>query len=178
MRQFGLWLGNIQGNLQGMLYDFLNVAGIYILKKIRNYTKTKVQNGETLPKLNIGIYSKFDQYYTRYNIIMYDFILSYNFYSLFGAEFPKWCRKMRLFSLFFWNVARAALLFKSPVVVLPISICWSFVHTLQQRTMKETSHTSRNFSKLRNCYVSTIVCLFQGYNYFLRSATKSFFVWI
>ena len=56
-----------------MLYDFLNVAGIYILKKIRNYTKTKVQNGETLPKLNIGIYSKFDQYY-RYNIIMYDFI--------------------------------------------------------------------------------------------------------
>ena len=48
-------------------------AGIYILKKIRNYTKTKVQNGETLPKLNIGIYSKFDQYY-RYNIIMYDFI--------------------------------------------------------------------------------------------------------
>ena len=48
-------------------------AGIYILEKIRNYTKTKVQNGETLPKLNIGIYSKFDQYY-RYNIIMYDFI--------------------------------------------------------------------------------------------------------
>ena len=48
-------------------------TGIYILKKIRNYTKTKVQNGETLPKLNIGIYSKFDQYY-RYNIIMYDFI--------------------------------------------------------------------------------------------------------
>ena len=37
-------------------------AGIYILKKIRNYTKTKIQNGETLPKLNIGIYSKFDQY--------------------------------------------------------------------------------------------------------------------
>ena len=48
-------------------------AGIYILKRIRNYTKIKVQNGETLPKLNIGIYSKFDQYY-RYNIIMYDFI--------------------------------------------------------------------------------------------------------
>ena len=48
-------------------------AGIYILKKIRNYTKTKVQNGETLPKLKIGIYSKFDQYHS-YNIIMYDFI--------------------------------------------------------------------------------------------------------
>ena len=48
-------------------------SGIYILKKIRNYTKTKVQSGETLPKLNIDIYSKFDQYY-RYNIIMYDFI--------------------------------------------------------------------------------------------------------
>ena len=30
-------------------------AGIYILKKIRNYTKTEIQNGETLPKLNIGI---------------------------------------------------------------------------------------------------------------------------
>ena len=43
--------------------------GIYILEKIRNYTKTKVQNGETLPKQNIGIYSVFDQYY-RYNIIM------------------------------------------------------------------------------------------------------------
>ena len=47
--------------------------GIYILEKIRNYTKTKVQNGETLPKLNIGIYFKFDQYY-RYDITMYDFI--------------------------------------------------------------------------------------------------------
>jgi hypothetical protein len=40
--------------------------------------------------------------------------------------------------------------------------------------MKETSHTSRNFSKLRNCYVSTIVCLFQGYYYFARSATNFF----
>ena len=38
-----------------------------------DYTKTKVQNRETLPNLNIGIYSKFDPYY-RYNIIMYDFI--------------------------------------------------------------------------------------------------------
>ena len=48
-------------------------AGIYILQKIRNYTKTKVQNGETLPKLNIGNYSKFGQYY-RYDTTMYDFI--------------------------------------------------------------------------------------------------------
>ena len=31
------------------------LSGIYILKKIRNYTKTEIQNGETLPKLNIGI---------------------------------------------------------------------------------------------------------------------------
>ena len=49
------------------------MAGIYILEKIRNYTKTKVQNEETLPKLNIDIYSKFDQYY-RYDSTMYDFI--------------------------------------------------------------------------------------------------------
>ena len=27
-------------------------AGIYILKKIRNFSKTKIQNEETLPKLN------------------------------------------------------------------------------------------------------------------------------
>jgi hypothetical protein len=34
-------------------------AGIYIFEKIRNFSKTKIQNGETLPKLNIVIYSKF-----------------------------------------------------------------------------------------------------------------------
>ena len=44
-------------------------AGIYML----NYANLKIQNGKTLPKLNIGIYSKFGQYY-RYNITMYDFI--------------------------------------------------------------------------------------------------------
>ena len=48
-------------------------AGIYRLKKIRNYTKTKIQNGETLPKLNIGVYSKYCQDY-MYEKTMYDFI--------------------------------------------------------------------------------------------------------
>ena len=48
-------------------------SGIYILQKIRNYANLKIQNGKTLPKLNIGIYSKFGQYY-RYDITMYDFI--------------------------------------------------------------------------------------------------------
>ena len=48
-------------------------SGIYILKKIRNFTKTKIQNCETLPKLNISIYSKFGQHY-RHDITMYDFI--------------------------------------------------------------------------------------------------------
>ena len=50
-----------------------NTAGINTLKKIRNYTETKIQNGETLPKLNIGIYSKYCQYY-RYEKNMYDLI--------------------------------------------------------------------------------------------------------
>ena len=99
-------------------------AGIYILKKIRNYTKTKVQNGETLPKLNIGIYSKFDQYY-RYDITMYDFIHIIQFLFPIWSWISKMMQEMQLFSLFFWNVARAALLFKSPVVVLPISTCFS-----------------------------------------------------
>ena len=49
------------------------LTGIYILQKIRNYANLKIQNGKTLPKLNIGIYSKFGQYY-RYDITMYDFI--------------------------------------------------------------------------------------------------------
>jgi len=48
-------------------------TGIYILQKIRNYANLKIQNGKTLPKLNIGIYSKFGQYY-RYDITMYVFI--------------------------------------------------------------------------------------------------------
>ena len=49
------------------------LPGIYILQKIRNYANLKIQNGKTLPKLNIGIYSKFGQYY-KYDITMYDFI--------------------------------------------------------------------------------------------------------
>ena len=49
------------------------MPGIYILKKNKKLYQTQVQTRETLPKLNIGIYSKLDQYY-RYNIIMYDFI--------------------------------------------------------------------------------------------------------
>ena len=48
-------------------------TGIYILQKIRNYANFKIQNGKTLPKLNIGINYKFGQYY-RYDITMYDFI--------------------------------------------------------------------------------------------------------
>ena len=39
---------------------------------------------------------------------------------LFGAGFPKGCWEMWLFSLFFWNVAKAALLFKSHAKVLQI----------------------------------------------------------
>ena len=54
------------------------IAGIYILQKIRNYANLKIQNGKTLPKLNIGIYSKFGQYY-RYDITMYDFIHNIQF---------------------------------------------------------------------------------------------------
>jgi hypothetical protein len=45
---------------------------LYIAKKHRNNNKIKVQNGETLTKLNIGIYSKFGQHY-RYDITKYDF---------------------------------------------------------------------------------------------------------
>ena len=55
------------------LFGPIRQSGIYILQKIRNYTKTKIQNGETLPRLNIGIHSKFCQHY-RYDITMYDFI--------------------------------------------------------------------------------------------------------
>ena len=53
-------------------------AGIYILQKIQNYANLQIQNGKTLPKLNIGIHSKFGQYY-RYDITMYDSFVSYSF---------------------------------------------------------------------------------------------------
>ena len=69
-------------------FKFQRIAGIYILQKIRNYANLKIQNGKTLPELNIGIYSKFGQYY-RYDITMYDFIHIIQFLSLFGAGFPK-----------------------------------------------------------------------------------------
>jgi hypothetical protein len=81
-------------------------TGIYILKKIRNYTKTKVQNGETLPKLNIGIYSKFDQYY-RYNIIMYDFIHIIQFLIPIWS----WISKMMLENETFFHFSFEMLLF-------------------------------------------------------------------
>ena len=47
------------------------IPGIYILQKMRNYANLKIQNGKALRKLNIGIHSKFGQYY-RYDITMYD----------------------------------------------------------------------------------------------------------
>ena len=68
--QYGLWSFQTGGT---KLERFLPKTGIYILQKIRNYANLKIQNGKTLPKLNIGIYSKFGQYY-RYDITMYDFI--------------------------------------------------------------------------------------------------------
>ena len=64
-------MGICHGDFGGPLIDLK--PGIYILQKIRNYANLKIQNGKTLPKLNIGIYSKFGQYY-RYDITMYDFI--------------------------------------------------------------------------------------------------------
>jgi hypothetical protein len=45
----------------------------YGIGKNQKLCQNKIQNGETLPKLNIGNYSKFGQYY-RYEITMYDFI--------------------------------------------------------------------------------------------------------
>jgi hypothetical protein len=88
------------------------------LEKIRNFAKTKIQNGETLPKLNIGMYSKFGQYYN------YDITNDFIHIIQFLIPILSWISKMMLenvtFSVFFWNVAKAALLFKSPVVVLPI----------------------------------------------------------
>ena len=53
-------------------------TGIYILQKIRKYANFKIQNGKTLPKLNIGINYKFGHYY-RYDITMYDFIHNIQF---------------------------------------------------------------------------------------------------
>ena len=73
-----------------------------------------------MPKLNIVIYSKFGQYY-RYDILpcMISFI-SQSFNSYFELDFQKDAEKCDFFSLFYWNVTKAALLFKSIGVVLPI----------------------------------------------------------
>ena len=49
-----------------------------VLEKIRNFAKIKTQNGETFPKLNIDIYSKFGQYY-RYDITCLISSISYSF---------------------------------------------------------------------------------------------------
>ena len=66
-------MGSKKDPIEAKFDEDLQKAGIYILEKIRNFAKTETQNGETLPKLNIGIYSKFGQYY-RHDITMYDFI--------------------------------------------------------------------------------------------------------
>ena len=60
-------------NIHGTKNFQYPVSGVYILQKIRNYANLKIQSGKTLPKLNIGIYSKFGQCY-RYDMAMYDFI--------------------------------------------------------------------------------------------------------
>ena len=46
--------------------------------------------------------------------------ISYNFNPYLELDFQNYAGKYDFFFLFFWNVATAALLFKSPVVVLPI----------------------------------------------------------
>ena len=62
----GLFLSNGPGDPQMCLETVQNLkkAGIYILEKIRSFSK---------PKFKIGIYSKFGQYH-RYDITMYDLI--------------------------------------------------------------------------------------------------------
>ena len=112
-----------------IVFFVCNGPGIYILQKIRNYANLKIQNGKTLPKLNIGIYSKFGQYY-RYDITMYDFIHIIQFLIPIWS----WISKMMLenetfFHFSFEMLLRLhsywlALLFKSPVAVLPIVTCF------------------------------------------------------
>ena len=51
---------------------FAEIRDLYIGKN-QKLCQNKNSNGETLPKLDIGIYSKYGQYY-RYDITMYDFI--------------------------------------------------------------------------------------------------------
>ena len=73
--------------------------GIYRLKKIRNFSETKIQNRKTLPKLNWH-YSKFGPYH------IYDFIHIIQFLIPILSLISKMIRKMWLFSLFFWNRAK------------------------------------------------------------------------
>ena len=52
-------MGSKKDPIEAKFDEDLQKAGIYILEKIRNFAKHEIQNGETLPKLNVGIYSKF-----------------------------------------------------------------------------------------------------------------------
>ena len=83
--------------------------------KIRNYANLKIQNGKTLPKMNIGILSKYGQYY-RYDISMYDFI----YIVQFLIPIWSWISKIMLENMTFFSFLLECGLFKSPVVVLPI----------------------------------------------------------
>ena len=90
-------LGALQ-NLPAIICKIGLDSGIYILKKIRNFTKTKIQNCETLPKLNISIYSKFGQHY-RHDITMYDFIHVIQFLIPIWS----WISKMMLENVTFFH---------------------------------------------------------------------------
>ena len=97
-------LGALQ-NLPAIICKIGLDSGIYILKKIRNFTKTKIQNCETLPKLNISIYSKFGQHY-RHDITMYDFIHIIQFLIPIWSWISKMMLEnvtfLHLFQLFVW----------------------------------------------------------------------------
>jgi hypothetical protein len=64
-----------------------NQAGIYILEKNQKLCQNKIQNEETLPKLDIGIYSKFGQYY-RYD--RYHTVFNPYFELNFQKDAGKW----------------------------------------------------------------------------------------
>ena len=83
--------------------------GFIYCKKSETMPKPKFK----MEKLCHDIYSKFGQ----------TSIISYSYQPLFGLDFQMENWEMWLFSLFFWNVAKSALLFKSSVTVLPVIIC-------------------------------------------------------
>ena len=64
-------------------------SGIYILRKIGNYAKSKIKNGETLPKLKNGIYSKFGQSYRYY--ISNHACRMYDINHIIQFLIPNWC---------------------------------------------------------------------------------------